>query len=109
MISIVFCVLAFMGVYLAVMGVKYLLKNKKKDQSSNIPEQRQEINWKQLIVTGLLLISAFSFEKGAALTLSEKLLAVLLPVLIKISFELVKRLEYISLVVYLLVAISFVV
>jgi len=108
MISIVFCVLAFMGVYLAVMGVKYLL-NKKKDQSSNIPEQRQEINWKQLIVTGLLLISAFSFEKGAALTLSEKLLAVLLPVLIKISFELVKRLEYISLVVYLLVAISFVV
>jgi len=108
MISIVFCVLAFMGVYLAVMGVKYLL-NKKKDQSSNIPEQRQEKNWKQLIVTGLLLISAFSFEKGAALTLSEKLLAVLLPVLIKISFELVKRLEYISLVVYLLVAISFVV
>jgi len=108
MISIVFCVLAFMGVYLAVMGVKYLL-NKKKDQSSNIPEQRQEINWKQLIVTGLLLISAFSFEKGAALTLSEKLLAVLLPVLIKISFELVKRLEYISLVVYLLAAISFVV
>ena len=108
MISIVFCVLAFMGVYLAVMGVKYLL-NKKKDQSSHIPEQRQEINWKQLIVTGLLLISAFSFEKGAALTLSEKLLAVLLPVLIKISFELVKRLEYISLVVYLLAAISFVV
>jgi hypothetical protein len=78
----VFCVLAFMGAYLAVAGVKYLLKNKKEHKTSY---QKQNVDWLQLTLTGLMLISAFAFEHEAALSINEKLLAVFLPVIIKIS------------------------
>ena len=54
-----------------------------------------------------MLVSAFAFEHEAALSISEKLLAVFLPVLIKIILELVGRQEYSSLIVYLIGILSF--